>query len=46
MNLFKNIQRRSAMERYKEIERSIIKRFRKEIWAKFVKAVKDYKLIN
>lgn len=34
------------MERYKEIERIIIKRFRKEIWAKFVKAVKDYKLIN
>ena len=34
------------MERYNEIERSIIKRFRKEIWAKFVKAVKDYKLIN
>ncbi len=34
------------MERYKEVERSIIKRFRKEIWAKFVKAVKDYKLIN
>lgn len=34
------------MERYKEIERSIIKRFRKEIWAKFVKAVKNYKLIN
>ena len=34
------------MERYKEIERSIIKKYRKEIWAKFVKAVKDYKLIN
>lgn len=34
------------MERYKEVERSIIKRFRKEIWAKFVKAVKDYRLIN
>jgi len=34
------------MEKYKEIERSIIKRFRKEIWAKFVKAVKDYRLIN
>ena len=34
------------MERYKEIERSIIKKFRKEIWARFVKAVKDYKLIN
>ncbi len=34
------------MERYKEIERSIIKRFRKEIWSKFVKAVEDYKLIE
>ena len=34
------------MERYQEIERSIIKKYRKEIWAKFVKAVKDYKLIN
>ena len=34
------------MEDYKEIERTIIKRYRKEIWSKFVKAVKDYKLIN
>ena len=34
------------MERYKEIERSIITTYRKEIWAKFVKAVKEYKLIN
>ena len=34
------------MEKYQEIERSIIKTYRKEIWAKFVKAVKDYKLIN
>ena len=34
------------MERYKEIERSIIKRFRKEIWSKFVAAVKDYELIK
>ena len=34
------------MEKYKEIERSIIKRFRKEIWSKFVKAIKDYNLIN
>lgn len=33
------------MEEYKEIERSIIKRFRKEIWSKFVKAVKEYQLI-
>ena len=34
------------MERYKEIERSIIKKFRKDIWANFVKAVIDYQLIN
>ena len=34
------------MERYKEIERSIIKKFRKEIWHNFVKAVKDYELIE
>lgn len=30
----------------KEIERSIIKKYRKEIWAKFVKAVKEYRLVN
>ena len=34
------------MEKYKEIERSIIKKFRKEIWRQFVKAVKDYGLIK
>ena len=34
------------MEEYKEIERSIIKKFRKEIWARFVKAVGEYELIN
>ena len=34
------------MERYKEIERDIIKKYRKEIWARFVKAVQDYKLIE
>lgn len=34
------------MERFKEIERSIIKKYRKEIWSKFVAAVKDYHLIN
>lgn len=32
------------MEKYKEIERSIITTYRKEIWSKFVKAVSDYKL--
>ncbi len=34
------------MENYQEIERSIIKRFRKEIWAKFVKSIIEYELIN
>ena len=34
------------MEEYQEIERSIIKKYRKDIWSKFVKAVADYELIN
>ncbi len=34
------------MEEYKLIERSIIKRFRKEIWHLFVKAINDYQLIE
>ena len=32
------------MERYKEIERSIIKKFRPAIWSKFMRAIKDYNL--
>ena len=34
------------MEKYKDVERSIIKKFRKEIYAKFVSAIYDYKLIR
>ena len=34
------------MKKYEEIERSIIKKFRKDIWAKFVKAIIEYELIN
>ena len=34
------------MERKEEIERSIIKRFRKEIWRNFIKAVQEYVLIK
>ncbi|MDD2203467.1 MAG: ATP-binding protein [Bacilli bacterium] len=34
------------MERYREIEKNLIKKFRKTIWTKFVHAVKDYKLIE
>lgn len=33
-------------ERYKEIERSIIKKFRKEIWRKFTAAINEYQLIK
>lgn len=34
------------MEKYKEVERSIIKTYRKDIWSKFIKAVIDYELIK
>ena len=34
------------MVTYQEIERSIIKTYRKEIWSKFIKAVSDYELIK
>ena len=34
------------MEKYQEIERSIIKKYRKDIWSKFVKAVIDFELIQ
>lgn len=34
------------MERYREIEKSIIKKYRKDIWSKFIKAIKEYKLID
>ena len=34
------------MEKYQEVERSIIKKFRKEIYGRFVSSVYDYKLIE
>lgn len=34
------------MERYKQIEQSIIKKYRKQIWAKFIKAVTELELIQ
>ncbi len=34
------------MNNYQEIERSIIKKYRKDIWSRFVKAVADYELIK
>lgn len=34
------------LEKYQLIERSLIKRFRKEIWNSFIEAVKNYRLVN
>lgn len=34
------------MERYREIERSIIKKYRKEIWRPFIRGVQDYDMIQ
>ncbi|QHQ61811.1 tRNA 2-thiocytidine biosynthesis protein TtcA [Anaerocolumna sedimenticola] len=34
------------MDNYIDVERSIIKRFRKEIWRKFISAVNEYQLIK
>lgn len=34
------------MERYQEIERTIIKQYRGSLWSKFIKAIKEYKLIK
>lgn len=34
------------MEKLIEVERSIIKKYRKEIWSKFIKAIQEYELIK
>ncbi len=34
------------MERYEEIEETITKRFRKEIWNRFVKGISEYEMIS
>lgn len=34
------------MDKYKEIERSIIKKFRKELWNPFTRAVKEFNLVE
>ena len=34
------------MERYQEIERSIITTYRSKIWSKFIKAIKEYELLK
>ena len=34
------------MGRYKEIERNLITKYRKDIWSKFVKGISEYKMIK
>ena len=34
------------MERYKEIERSIITKYRGKIWSKFIKGIREFDMIN
>ena len=34
------------MERYKEIERNLITKYRKDIWSKFVKGISEYKMVK
>jgi tRNA(Ile)-lysidine synthase TilS/MesJ len=34
------------MERYEEIERSIVKTYKKKIWAKFVKGIQEYEMVK
>lgn len=40
------MEKKVAADRTREIERSIIKRFRKEIWRPFVKALNEYDMIK
>lgn len=42
----KVVGRESLMDRCKEIERSIIKRYRKSIWRKFIKGIQEYELVK
>ena len=35
-----------SFEKYEEIERSIITKYRKNIWSKFTKAIQDYEMIQ
>ena len=34
------------LEKYREIEKTIIKKYRKDIWSKFIKGIKEYNLLK
>ncbi len=44
--MYHNSNKEPAEETYKDVERSIIKKYRKEIWRKFTKAINEYELIQ
>ena len=44
--LYDNTESQNGLELQKKAERSIQTTFRKDIWSKFMKAVRDYKLVN
>ena len=47
MKLHSLLQKEDVMaDRCKDVERSIVKKFRKEIWRKFTKAINEYELIQ
>lgn len=46
LSLERMVSEASVTERTKEIERSLIKKFRKSIWRPFTKAIRDYQLIQ
>ena len=38
--------RQSWLKKQKDIEKSIIKKFRKSVWCKFTKAIREYELVK
>ena len=40
------VKKEKVLEPYQEIERALIKKFRKPIWRKFTQAINDYDLIQ
>ena len=46
LEILDRLKPEKKIERYKLIERSIITTYRSKIWAKFIKAIKEYELIK
>lgn len=46
MNGYGEMREEERAQRQRDVERSIVKKFRKEIWRKFTKAVNEYELIR